>query len=124
MKWNPIVNNRNLPNEFGTYLVTVSSVEIDGDYHETRRTIMAQFQRAKGGYRWVYDDEGGTNTLVNTCESSWTYYGTEYEEAIVAWAKPEPYVGDWSAVYSTVKDRVRFSIEDNGAMTAEIRGVR
>lgn len=124
IRWNPITNNRNTPKQFGTYLVTISSVESDEDYCEHRRVTLAQFQRAKGGYRWVYDDEGGTNTLVNTCESKWTYYGTEYEESIVAWAKPEPYVGDWSAVYSTVKDVVQFGICDDGTMTANIRGVR
>ena len=119
--WHPISDNRNLPTEFGTYLVTISSVESDVNFTEHRRVTMAQFQKMKNGYRWVYDDVDGTNTLVNTCESHWTYYGTEYQEDIVAWAKPEPYIGDWSAVYSTVKDYVQFGITNDGVATANIR---
>lgn len=119
--WHPICNNRNLPTDFGTYLVTISSVESGENYCEHRRVTMAQFQKVKDGYRWVYDDEGGTNTLVNTCESHWTYYGTDYQEDIVAWAKPEPYVADWSAVYSTVKNIAQFGITGDGIATVAIK---
>ena len=123
MKWNLITNKHTLPKLFGTYMVTISSVESGETYVESRKVAMAQFQRAMDGYRWVYTDNDGTNTLPNTCEHSWTYDGTEYRESIVAWADVVPYVDDWTAIYSNAmkSSGVKFGITD-GAYTVEIKG--
>lgn len=122
MKWNHIRNNRNLPTSGGMYMITVSNIESGDAYMETRMTVMAKFQRTKSGYRWVWDDEYGTNTLTDNCIRSWTYMGSEYQEAVVAWAdKPEPYNDDWSAIYSTIdKDNIEFGNSSDGSITATI----
>lgn len=121
LKWNPVCGSHGVPKLFGTYLITVASAEDDGShYHESRKTVVAQFQKIKSGYRWVYDDKCGTNTLTNTCESSWTFEGTAYSENIVAWAyMPAPYNEDWSAILSVIKSGIDYGVAEDGSVTVD-----
>lgn len=122
IKWNPINGNHGIPKSFGTYLITVASIEDDGiHYHESRMTMEASLQKIKSGYCWIWEDDNGTNCFHNTCENRWADDNIEYCDSIVAWASvPAPYTEDWSATLSTIKrDSIKHGVTDDGAVTVD-----
>ena len=90
--WNLINNGQNLPNKPGVYLITVAEID---DGIEARVTRAANFRKTKSGYQWTWYDEFGSNTLSNTCKSSWKCGISEHGDRIVAWASlPESCLED------------------------------